>query len=179
MDEVFFHEWEVTLGVSGGAKGDDFRFQLRLLVQGEQADGDWEVEAAWAAGAGVEVEDAALAGDAGGVGVSVKDGGEFGGGGIEVEGVEVVEQVEVADRMRRDFDGDDFGCGEFGARAGVVDVAADGGYGGDFAEVVEDGDFAYVAEVEDALDPGEGGEDFGPEEAMGVADESDFHLDFR
>jgi hypothetical protein len=33
--------------------------------------------------------------------------------------------------------------------------------------------------VEDALDAGEGGEEFGAEEAVGVADDSDFHLCVR
>jgi len=61
------------------------------------------------------------------------------------------------------FDGDYFGFGELGAGAGVIDVAADGGYGGDGFEFAQDGDFAYVAEVEDARDAGQGGEDFGAE----------------
>jgi len=30
--------------------------------------------------------------------------------------------------------------------------------------------------VEDALDAGEGGEDFGAEQAVGVADDADFHI---
>jgi len=135
-------------------KVNDPRFEFAIFGGGEQADGDGQVEAAGAAGTGVEVEDAAFVGDAGYVGVAVKDGCESPGHGIEVEGLEVVEHVDVAGSMLWDFDGDDFGFGEFGAGAFAVDVAADGGYGGDFAEVFEDGDFAYVAEVEDALDAG-------------------------
>ena len=76
---------------------------------------------------------------------------------------------------RRVFEGDNFGFWEVGAGAGVVDVPADGGYGRDRAQLIEDRDFADVAEVEDARDAGEGGKDFGAEEAVGVADYCDFH----
>ena len=110
-------------------------------------------------------------GDAGDMGMAVEDGGESSGGRVEVEGVEVVERVDVAVGNE-----DDFGFREFAAGTFAVDVTADRGYGGDFAQVIENGDFAYVAEVEDARDAGEGGEDFGAEEAVGVADDSDFHL---
>ena len=79
-----------------------------------------------------------------------EDGGEFGGGGVEVEGFEIVEHVEVEVGAGRVFDEGDFGFREFGAGAFAVDVAADGGDGGDGFEFFEDGDFADVAEVEDA-----------------------------
>jgi len=71
-----------------------------------------------------------------------------------------VEHVEVLGGMVCVFDGDYFGFGEFGAGAGAVDVTANGGYGGDGFEFAQDGDFADVAEMEDARDPGQGGEDF-------------------
>ena len=136
----------------------------------EEAEGDGEVEAAGAAGAGVEVEDSFFGDVVGDVGVAVKDGGEFGGGGVEVDGLEVVEEIEVAV-----FKEDDFGFGEFGAGAFAVDVAADGGDGGDGAQLVEDGDFADVAEVEDVVNAFKGGENLGAEEAVGVGDDADAH----
>ena len=148
---------------------------MAFAVHSERADGDGEVEAAGAAGAGIEIEDALFVGDAGDVGVAVEDGGEPPGHGIKMEGVQVVEHVDVAGFLLQVFDEDDFGFGEFGAGAFAVDVAADGGYWGDFAEVVEDGDFAYVAQVKNARDTGEGGEDFGAEEAVGVGEDGDFH----
>jgi len=150
---------------------------MAFAVHSERADGDGEVEAAGAAGAGVEVEDTAFVGDAGDVGVAVENGCESPGHGIKMEGVQVVEHVDVAGFLLQIFDEDDFGFGEFATGAFTVDVAADGGYWGDFAEVVEDGDFAYVAQVKNARDTGEGGEDFGAEEAVGVADYCDFHGD--
>jgi hypothetical protein len=121
-------------------------------------DGDWKLEAARAAGAGVEVEHAFFRDEIGDVGVAVEDGGEFGGGGIEVEGFEVVQHVEVEAGVGRVFDEDDFGFGELGAGAFAVDVAADGGDGSDFGELIEDGDFSYVATVENAVDALEGGQ---------------------
>jgi len=51
----------------------------------QHADGDWQFEAARAAGAGIEVEDASFRNVIGDVGVAIEDGGELGGGGIEVE----------------------------------------------------------------------------------------------
>ena len=132
----------------------DSRFEFSVFGDREHADGDGKVEAAGAAGAGIEIEDALFVGDAGDVGVAVEDGGEPPGHGIKMEGVQVVEHVDVAGFLLQVFDEDDFGFGEFGAGAFTVDVAADGGYRGDGFEFAMDGDFAYVAEVEDALDAG-------------------------
>jgi len=70
-----------------GRQREDFCFEIAFAGYGEEADGNGQVEAAGAAGAGVEVEDAAFVGDAGDVGVAVDDGGEFCGCGVEVEGV--------------------------------------------------------------------------------------------
>ena len=137
---------------------DDLRLEISVRADREQAYRYRELEAAGAAGAGVEVEDAAFVGDAGDMGMAVEDGGESSGGRVEVEGVEVVERVDVAVGNE-----DDFGFREFAAGTFAVDVTADRGYGGDFAQVIENGDFAYVAEVEDARDAGEGGKDFGAE----------------
>jgi len=76
-------------------EGDDLGVEAALFIEGEEADGYGQVKAAGAAGAGVEVEDAAFVGDGGDVGVAVEDGGEFCCGGVEVEGAEVVEHIEV------------------------------------------------------------------------------------
>ncbi len=74
--------------------------------------------------------------------------------------------MDEVEEVAAEFDG--FGGGQLGAGAGDVDVAADGGDGGDAAEGVENLGFADVAGVQDVIDPDEGGEDFGAEEAVGV-----------
>ena len=51
-------------------EGDDLGVEAALFIEGEEADGYGQVEAAGAAGAGVEVEDAAFVGDGGDVGVA-------------------------------------------------------------------------------------------------------------
>jgi hypothetical protein len=118
--------------VSKSAGGSFRNFKINNLGaeffsdQLQDSDRYGEVEAAGAAGAGVEVEDSFFGDVVGDVGVAGEDGGEFGGGGVEVDRFEVVEQVEVAV-----FEEDDFGFGEFAAGAFAVDVAADGGDGGD------------------------------------------------
>ncbi len=114
------------------------------------------LETARTAGAGVEIEHAFFCDVIGDVGVAVEDGCEFGGGGIEVEGFEVVEHVEVEARVRRVLNEDDVCLGQLAAEAFTIDVAADGGDGSDFGEIIEDGDFSYVATVQDAVDSGEG-----------------------
>ena len=153
----------------GTFKVDDFGTEL-FGSDFEEAEGDGEFEAAGAAGARVEVEDSFFVDVVGDVGVAVKDGGELGGGGVEVDGLEVVEEIEVAV-----FEEDDFGFGEFGAGSFAVDVAADGGDGGDGAQLVEDGRLADVAQVEYVVYAAEGGENFGAEEAVGVGEDADAH----
>lgn len=130
-----------------------------------------EVEAAGATGAGVEVEDAFAVFDEGLVGVSEEDGRKFGGGGVEVERVEIVEQVEVVA-----LEEEDVGFRQAAAGAGAVDVAADGVDGGDLLKGFEDGGAADVAEVEDVLNSGENGRHFRAQKPVGVADDADFHL---
>jgi len=155
-------------------KVDDLGCEFVAGAEVESSDGDRKVEAARAAGAGVEVEDAFFCIEVWDVGVAVENGGKFGGRGIEVEGFEVVEHVEVDALVRRVLDENDVGFGEIGAGAVAIDVAADGGDGSDFGELVEDGDFADVADVEDAVDTVESGDDFRAEQAMGVRDDAKF-----
>ena len=108
--------------------------------------------------------------------MAVEDGSEFGSGGVEVEGFEVVKHVDVEAGVGRVLDEDDVGFGEVRTGAVDVDVAADRDDRSNFGEFIEDGDFSYVAEVEDAVDASESGQDFGAEEAVGIGDDSEFHV---
>ena len=62
-----------------------------VFVHLDNAERDGQFKTAGAAGAGVEIEHFLAVLDGGAMGVTVEDGGEFGGGGIEVEGAEVME----------------------------------------------------------------------------------------
>lgn len=104
------------------------------------------------------------------VGVAVEDCGESGGSGVEVEVLDVVKEIEVAAG-----EGDYFSGGESGAGALGVDVAANGGDGGDLGELAEDFGVAYVAEVEDVVGAFEEGEQFGAEKAVSVGEDADSH----
>jgi hypothetical protein len=75
---------------------DDLRLEISVRADREQAYRYRELEAAGAAGAGVEIEDSFFGEEIRDVGVAVQDGGEFARGGIEVEGIQVVEHVDVA-----------------------------------------------------------------------------------
>ncbi len=88
--------------------------------------------------------------------VAVEDGGEFGGGWIEVEGLEIVEHVEVFAGVGRVLDKDDFGFGELSARAFAVDVASDRSYRCNLLQSFKDQRSANVATVKNAVDTGEG-----------------------
>ena len=136
---------------------DDLRLEISVRADREQAYRYRELEAAGAAGAGVEIENAFLRDVIRDVGMAVEDGGEFGGNGIEVEGLEVVEHIDVEAGVGRILDEDDVGFGEAGAWTIDVDVAADCGDGSDFGEIIEDGYFSYVATVKNAVDAREGG----------------------
>jgi hypothetical protein len=106
----------------------------------------------------------------------MEDGGELGGGGIEVKGLKVVQHVDVEAGVGWVFDEDNFGFRQLGAGTIDIDIAADGGDGSNFGEFIEDGDFSYVATVKNAVDASEGGSDFRAEEAVGVRDDSEFHV---
>jgi len=129
-------------------------FGLRLTVlDAEMSAADGEVEAAGASAAGVEVEDALEVLNGRLVGVTVDDCGDAGCAGTEVE---VLAGVEYVDQASGQLDG--LGFGEEGAEAVGIDVAADGGDGGDAAECGQNVGVAHVAGVEDVVDSGEGGE---------------------
>jgi hypothetical protein len=142
----------------------------------QDSDRHGKLEAARAAGAGIEVEDASFRNVIGDVGVAVEDGGEFRCGGIEVEGFELMEHVEVEAGVRRVLNEDNVGFWKLAAWAFAIDVAADGGYGSNFGEFVEDGDFSYIAAVKNAVDAGEGWQDFGAKQAVGIGDDSKLHV---
>ena len=104
------------------------------------------------------------------MGVAVEDGGEFSRCGIEVEGLEIMEHIDVAALAEEDFS-----FGQPGAGAIAIDIAADSGDGRDFGQLIEDGDFADVANVEDAIDAAQCGSDLRAEETVGVGDDAEEH----
>ena len=106
----------------------------------------------------------------------MEDGGELGCRWIEVQRLEVVEHVEVETRVRRVLDENDVGFGQPGAGAFAVDVAADCRYRRNLLQSFKDRRSSYVATVEDAVDAGERGQDFGAKEAVSVRDDSEFHV---
>ena len=75
---------------------DDFRLDFSVRVYGEEATGDGQLEAALAAGAGIEVEDAFFRIAVGHMRVVVEKRSELRGSVIEVEGLEVVKHLSVA-----------------------------------------------------------------------------------
>jgi len=122
----------------------------------------------------IEVEHAFLRIEVGHVGVAVQHRGKFGRRGIEVQGLQVVQHINVAV-----LDEDHLGFGQFGAGALAVHVAAHGGYRRDLGEFGEDGVLTDVAEVKDLIDAFEGRGDLGAEKSVGVADDAEFHGSFR
>ena len=138
--------------------------------QVQPGEGDGEREAAGTAASGIEIKDVVAVLDERLMGVAVDDDGDSGCTGVEVE---VVDGVEHVDEAAVELDG--FGCREIGAGAVEIDVAANGGDGSDRAESVKDVGVADVAGVEDVVGTGDGGEELGTEQAVGVGEDSDLH----
>ena len=147
-----------------------------MRIYGQKPYGHRQVESAWAAGAGVKVEDALFRDEIWDVGVAVEDRGKFGCGGVEVQRFEVMEHVEVEARVGRVLDEDDVGLGQLAAGAFSVDVAADRSYRRNLLQSFKDRRSADVAEMEDAVDAGEGWQDFGAEDAVGIGDDAELHV---
>ncbi len=91
------------------------------------------------------------------------DGGDSGGGWVEVERGKIVEHIEA---VPGEFD--EFGGWKLGAGAGAVDVSADGGDGREGAERVENLNVANIAGVEDVIDAAQGSDGFRTQKAMRV-----------
>ena len=146
----------------------DLRLQISVRFNRQDSDCDWKLEAARAAGAGIEVEDTFFRDEIRDVGVAVEDCREFCGHGIEVQGFEVVQHVDVEAGVGRVLDEHDFGFGKLGAGAFSVDVAANGGDGSDLGEFGQYRGIADIADMQYALDAFESGRDFRAKETVGI-----------
>jgi hypothetical protein len=163
-------------GSGGNAEMNEFGLQLSEHADGQQADCDRELEATRAAGAGIEIEHSLLRDEIGDVGVAVEDSGEFGCGGIEVQGFEVVKHVDVEAGVGRVLDEHDFGFGQLDAGTFAVDIAANGCDGSDLGELGQYRGIADVADMQDTVDTFESGGDFRAKETVGIGDDSELHV---
>lgn len=102
--------------------------------------------------------------------VAIDDGGKPGGGWVEWEIFEIVEEV---DEYAADLD--DFGVGELVCPSSLVDVAADSRDGRNGFKLGEDERRADVACVKDPGDPAEGVDDLRPNDGVGVGDKADVY----
>ena len=95
--------------------------------------------------------------------MTADDGRDAGSGWVKVECDQIVKHI---DGMTSEFN--EFSWWELGARAGAVDVAADGGEGREGAERVEDLYIADVSGVENMIDSAQSNDGFRAQEAMRV-----------
>lgn len=145
--------------------------KLAAVVDFEQADGDRQIETARTAGTRIEVKHAFLGGVIRHVRVAEENGGEFGGGRIEVERCQIVQHVEVV------IGGEiDLGRRQIGAGAFAVGVAVNGGDGRDARQSLQDRGLADIAHVENVIDAGQRCQKFGTNESVRVADDAKFHV---
>src|SRR5713101_1144229 len=89
---------------------------------------------------------------------------------FQVKSAEVVDQV---DRETLDFN--QLGFGQRRCPRAPIHIAAHGGYGGEFAQAVENSRITYVSGVQNAMGATQGGDGFGPQQAVGVGDDADSH----
>jgi hypothetical protein len=141
-----------------------------VFFEGEETYGDGEFEAARAAGAGIEIEHTPAMSDVRLVRVAVENRRKPGRGGVEVQGLHIVQHVEVVALKQEDL------CfGQTAAGPGAIDVAADGGDGRDGGERLEDFRIADIAKMKDAFDAVERRQDFRAKESVGIADDTQLH----
>lgn len=93
-----------------------------------------------------------------------------GGEWVDVKFMHVVEYVYVAPAQF-----DQFYHRQLCARAASVNVAAYRCYWSELAKVIEDERLPHIAGVKDVLDTTECFDCFGPQKAMSVGDDTDFH----
>src|SRR5579883_2684616 len=167
--------WGRLLAKCIGSRGDRQLHDLaldRAPGDAEAADGDREAEAARAGAAGVEPEHAVRALAAGAVGVAGDHRGEAGGGGSLGEAApDLARVVEQEQRQAAGLDGGDLG--EALGPGAVIVVAADRDERGPDGERFEHLGAADVARVQQPVAAGEGGEGFGAEQAVRVADHAE------
>lgn len=161
--------FEIKVECSSQTNFEDGGFDL-AVGDLQAAEGDGKAEAARAGASGIEVEHAVAGELAVLVGVAADDGGESGGFGVEVEGVEVVNDV---DNSAGEFD--DFSSVETLGPGLDVDIAADGGDGRDFLERGNDLRIADVAGMDDVLRAAQESERFRTEQAVRVRDNANDH----
>lgn len=127
-------------------------------------------EAAWAGTARVEVEHAAALLDSGFVRVTGDYDTDAGALGVQVD---VRERVQHIDPDAAEFE--QLRSGQSGAGSAAIDIATDRRHRGKLSEGFENGGVAHVACVQDVFGAGQGGEGFGPKQAVGIGDHTDEH----
>ena len=102
--------------------------------------------------------------------VSVENGREVRGSGVETQRAQIVQKIQVMI-----FEQEHVGLWQPAAAAVAVDIAADGVDRSHRSQVFENGVFADVAKVQDLVDSGEGRNHLGAEKAVGVTHNAELH----
>jgi len=92
------------------------------------------------------------------------------GFGLQIQPSQIVQHVDP-DSLNLD----DFSFGQPRRPRAAIHVAAHGGYGGEFAQAIENSWIAYVSSMQDAVDAVQNGDGLGPQQAVGIGDDPDCH----
>src|ERR1700728_206589 len=165
------------IGTNSGcdAELNDLRPQVSVRINRQYTDGDGQFEAAWAAGPGIEIKHALLSVEIWHVRVAMEDCGKLPGSRVEVQGLQVVEHIEVDARLRRVLDEDDIGFGELAAGALGIYVAPDCRHWRDRFKFGKNGNLSHIAQMQNAFNALECWSDLGAEQTVSVADNADLH----
>jgi hypothetical protein len=153
-------------------KRDDLRLKLAIIANCQQPDRDRQIKPPRPARSRIEVEHAFSLVEIWHVRMAEEHGGKPSGHRVKVQRVQVVEHVHIPAAGE-----DDVRFRQLAAWALAIDIAADSGDRSDLLKFVQDGDFADIAQMENALHSGQRGGNFGAEQAMRIADNSDSHFD--
>jgi hypothetical protein len=149
---------------------EDFSFCLPFFVDSESAAGDGQLKASRSAGTRIEVEDAFVMSNLRLVGVAEQDRSESGCGGIKVQLVHIVQEVQFTASKAYDL-----GLRQLRARTMDIDVAANGRKGSNGGERFKDRRITYVPKVQDGVRPIEQRQHLRTKQAMCVGNDSKDH----
>ncbi len=150
---------------------DDLRFELAVLVHRQQPHRHRQLKPSRPARARIEVEHALAFVEVRHMRVAEEHGAKLPGCWVQVQRVQVVEHVDVAAIEKQDI-----GFRKFTAWAFAVHVPPNRGHRGDLGQLLQNRRLAHIAEVQDALDSGQRRRNLRPQQAMGIADHADSHL---
>lgn len=148
----------------------DLRVEESIRADGQMPYRGWQIKAARAAGAGIHEENAPMPFDKRPMSVAEQNSREPCCRRIQAHCRAVMQKIQVVS-----FKEEHIGFWQLAARASAINIAANSVYRCDLSQGFENGSIADVAQMQNALDTGEEGQNLRTEQAVGVAEDTPLH----